>query len=221
VGCLIRRLEFRAWLWALSVPRSTEPIFGKVIILGGSVAGLLAARVLADYAETVLIIDRDEVGIDATGHPGVPQGAHLHTLLPGGRVQLDRWFPGISAEAVLAGSVVVAMENFRLYIDGKAQLNPHSDVYLSSSRPFLEAPRDGDVGVHEKNAFLAWLEVIAARTGLHGGDGSYLRHCDAIGRGVDRSDEPARQHAGGVMGGCDGGIQMSLTWPWSSHRSNF
>ena len=32
---------------------------GTAIVLGGSVAGMLAARVLADHAEAVLIIERD------------------------------------------------------------------------------------------------------------------------------------------------------------------
>jgi 2-polyprenyl-6-methoxyphenol hydroxylase-like FAD-dependent oxidoreductase len=34
--------------------------FGNAIVIGGSMAGLLAARVLADYFETVTVIERDE-----------------------------------------------------------------------------------------------------------------------------------------------------------------
>lgn len=42
-------------------PARTEILLGKAMVLGGSIAGLLAARVLADHAETVVIIERDEL----------------------------------------------------------------------------------------------------------------------------------------------------------------
>jgi 2-polyprenyl-6-methoxyphenol hydroxylase-like FAD-dependent oxidoreductase len=34
-------------------------LFGTACVLGGSIAGLLAARVLADHAERVAMIERD------------------------------------------------------------------------------------------------------------------------------------------------------------------
>jgi len=34
-------------------------VIGQAVVLGGSVAGLLAARILADHAESVVIVDRD------------------------------------------------------------------------------------------------------------------------------------------------------------------
>jgi flavin-dependent dehydrogenase len=35
----------------------------RAIVIGGSIAGLLVARVLADYFETVTIIERDKLPI--------------------------------------------------------------------------------------------------------------------------------------------------------------
>jgi 2-polyprenyl-6-methoxyphenol hydroxylase-like FAD-dependent oxidoreductase len=55
------------------------------IVVGGSMTGLLAARVFADYFEQVTIVERDR--FPAIGEPrrGVPQGRHTHGLLASGR----------------------------------------------------------------------------------------------------------------------------------------
>ncbi|HEY2447567.1 MAG TPA: hypothetical protein VGI49_01905 [Mycobacterium sp.] len=42
--------------------------------------GLLAARVLADFYETVTVVERDTLLDDADHRRGVPQGRHFHAL---------------------------------------------------------------------------------------------------------------------------------------------
>jgi len=54
--------------------------FDTACVLGGSIAGLLAARVLADHACRVVVIDRDAVGLDGRSRPGVPQDRQVHVL---------------------------------------------------------------------------------------------------------------------------------------------
>lgn len=91
-----------AALNAVRFPDQPSPIMGRAVVIGGSVAGLLTARVLADHAETVVVIDRDD--LHGTGHrSGVPQQTQLHALLPGGFVQLERMFPGFRERALLRG----------------------------------------------------------------------------------------------------------------------
>lgn len=46
----------------------------KAVVLGGSVAGLLAARTLADQFERVEILERDLLPTDTGVRKGVPQG---------------------------------------------------------------------------------------------------------------------------------------------------
>lgn len=79
---------------------------GAACVLGGSIAGLLAARVLADHAERVVVIDRDPVGGDTRPRAGVPQGRQLHALLPGGFRWMQRWFPGFTREMRDAGALI-------------------------------------------------------------------------------------------------------------------
>jgi hypothetical protein len=71
----------------------------RAVVLGGSIAGLLAARVLADHADTVVVIERDELTQGVSDRAGVPHGYQAHTLLPGGSAQIERWFPGIHSRS--------------------------------------------------------------------------------------------------------------------------
>jgi heterodisulfide reductase subunit A-like polyferredoxin len=66
-------------------PTRTDPpvhtvVFDTACVLGGSIAGLLAARVLADHARTVLVIERDDVNTQGNPRAGVPHDqAHAGT----------------------------------------------------------------------------------------------------------------------------------------------
>ncbi|MBI3799127.1 MAG: 2-polyprenyl-6-methoxyphenol hydroxylase-like oxidoreductase [Deltaproteobacteria bacterium] len=64
------------------------------VVIGGSLAGLSAGRVLSDFFERVTVIDRDTYPDGALERPGVPQSRHVHALLARGRQELERLFPG-------------------------------------------------------------------------------------------------------------------------------
>ena len=66
----------------------------SALVLGGSIGGLLAARVLADHYEQVTLIERDMFPPLGEHRKGVPQGRHTHGLLVSGAPVLERWFPG-------------------------------------------------------------------------------------------------------------------------------
>jgi len=61
---------------------------GRAVVMGGGIAGLLAARVLAEHHLDVLVLERDELIAQHEGGPrrGVPQGRHIHALLLPGTV---------------------------------------------------------------------------------------------------------------------------------------
>ncbi len=137
-------------------PQGQRVLFRQAVVLGGSIAGLMAARVLADHAEQVLIIERDDlaeldtpieqIAADPIGsvkpRPGVPQGSQVHALLPSGLIQLERFFPGFIDEALAAGAVNPPPETNRFYMDGRLREDPPTgpaSQALISSRPFLEA----------------------------------------------------------------------------------
>ncbi len=77
----------------------------QALVVGGSMAGLLAARVLSDFCEQVTIVDRDHFPQGSEHRKGVPQGKHAHALLAGGLQVIENMFPGLSAELTHRGAV--------------------------------------------------------------------------------------------------------------------
>ena len=79
------------------------------VVLGGSMAGLLAARVLADHFEKVTLVERDPYPETAEARRGTPQANHVHALLLRGRQILEQLFPGLQNEMIAAGAPLVDM----------------------------------------------------------------------------------------------------------------
>jgi 2-polyprenyl-6-methoxyphenol hydroxylase-like FAD-dependent oxidoreductase len=74
------------------------------IIIGGSLAGLLASRVLAQHFDRVSIVEQDFLPEKPAPRPGIPQSRHLHILLNRGKIILEEFFPGLENELVAAGA---------------------------------------------------------------------------------------------------------------------
>jgi 2-polyprenyl-6-methoxyphenol hydroxylase-like FAD-dependent oxidoreductase len=117
------------------------------VVLGGSLAGLLAARVLADACHEVTVVDRDalvrqgEPGGSGGPRPGAPQGRHIHALLARGQQVLEELFPGLTADLVARGAPVGdALGDARLLFGGHRLARAETGlIALSASRPLLEA----------------------------------------------------------------------------------
>lgn len=117
------------------------------VVLGASMGGLLAARVLADFYETVTVVERDVLTDDAANRRGVPQGQHAHVLLPRCSQVLGELFPGFLDELVAAGVPVwddgdptkidVSVGGHRLCRSGSLRNRDAYQYY--PSRPFLES----------------------------------------------------------------------------------
>jgi 2-polyprenyl-6-methoxyphenol hydroxylase-like FAD-dependent oxidoreductase len=109
------------------------------IVIGGSMAGLLAARVLSEHFERVTIIERDPLIDDAKPRKGAPQGRHVHALLAGGAAIVGAYFPGLFAALAQDGSLQVRVADIRRYQLGmRVAAVPSPVKTLWQSRPFLE-----------------------------------------------------------------------------------
>jgi len=77
----------------------------RAVVLGGSLAGLLAARVLADHYREVVVVDRDDLDADLDGpRRGVPQARHTHGLLVSGAEAIERIVPGFTRSLLARGA---------------------------------------------------------------------------------------------------------------------
>ena len=72
-------------------------------MLGSGLAGMLAARVLADSYD-VVVLERDDLKDGMAARRGVPQGRHVHALLARGRQAFEQLLPGIGNELLEAGA---------------------------------------------------------------------------------------------------------------------
>ncbi|MFC9816518.1 pyridine nucleotide-disulfide oxidoreductase [Streptomyces virginiae] len=77
----------------------------RILILGGSLAGTLAAAALAPHAAEVLILERDR-GLPnlAVPRPRLPQAAHAHMLWAGGADAIESLLPGTTDAWLKAGA---------------------------------------------------------------------------------------------------------------------
>ena len=77
--------------------------------MGASIAGLMTARVLSEYFDQVLAIDRDDIEDRPVVHKSVPQGHHLHAFLQGGLNVVSSLYPSITEELRRLGATRIAM----------------------------------------------------------------------------------------------------------------
>lgn len=115
--------------------------YQHAIVIGGSIAGLLAARVLSDFFTNVTIIERDQLPTGAEARKGAPQGRHGHGLLAGGYQAIERLLPGIGADWIAAGALPCdVIGDFRWYQMGGYKAKFQSGLRgVLLSRPLLEA----------------------------------------------------------------------------------
>lgn len=112
----------------------------NAIVIGGSIAGLLAARVLARHFDSVTVVERDVGEGTIQARKGVPQGDHIHLLWSGGMKAIESLFPGLANELVTCGGAVFDNAgDMRWYHHGVWKKRLHSGLMIhSQSRPLLE-----------------------------------------------------------------------------------
>lgn len=112
------------------------------VVIGAGVAGLLAARVVADAYQRVTVVERDPLPATAGNRRGVPQGRHAHILLPSGVQVVGELFPGLLDELESGGTPVVRdFAELRFSPAGHALRlagRPAEPLLYQASRPHLE-----------------------------------------------------------------------------------
>ena len=138
---------------------------GRAVVVGGGIAGMLAARVLAKHFGEVVILERDRYPAQPPNgegnRPGVPQARHLHFLLKRGLSVMEEQFPGFTADLLAAGCPRIDQgKDFRiLYRTGWA---PHVACGLdivTFTRPLFEATMRRHLMAHERVTSREEVEV--------------------------------------------------------------
>jgi 2-polyprenyl-6-methoxyphenol hydroxylase-like FAD-dependent oxidoreductase len=144
----------------------SRQIGDRAVVLGASMAGLLAARVLADAYAQVTVIDRDDLPQTPMHRRGVPHGRHIHGLLARGQQALEELFPGFTAELVAQGVPAGdLLANGRLYFSGHRLRQAHTGLMvLSASRPMLEGHVRARVRALPNVRFIDRCDVVGLAT---------------------------------------------------------
>jgi len=112
----------------------------EAVVVGGSIAGLLAAQALAAHCERVTLVERDAYPAEALPRKGVPQGHHIHVIWTAGRRAIETLMPGLFDGLVDEGAV--AFDNsadMRWFQHGVWKLRLDSGFRMfSQTRPLLE-----------------------------------------------------------------------------------
>lgn len=110
------------------------------IVIGASMAGLLAARVLSDHFDRVTLIERDLLPDTPTARNGVPQARHTHILLVRGRRVMDQLLPGLIEDLVADGAVLFdsTFDAIQLVASGWLPRVHSSLLTVSASRDLIE-----------------------------------------------------------------------------------
>ncbi|MDX8145445.1 hypothetical protein SK854_25270 [Lentzea sp. BCCO 10_0061] len=110
----------------------------KAVVTGGGIAGLLAARVLGE-SHDVVVLERDKLTNEPEHRAGVPQGRHTHGLLVRGGELLEELFPGLRDELVAEGAVLADAGDMQILNPLGWLAKTHLGLpLLSLSRPLLE-----------------------------------------------------------------------------------
>jgi 2-polyprenyl-6-methoxyphenol hydroxylase-like FAD-dependent oxidoreductase len=112
----------------------------RAVVVGGSLAGLLAARVLADGFERVTVVERDPLPDEPSTRPGVPQGSHVHVLQEAGRATLEDLFPGYGEDLLSAGGLLIDVVSDLVHYEEGGYLaeGPSRIPAYFATRPLLE-----------------------------------------------------------------------------------
>jgi 2-polyprenyl-6-methoxyphenol hydroxylase-like FAD-dependent oxidoreductase len=113
----------------------------NAIVIGGSLAGMCAARVLNDFVDHVTIVERDAYPSAHEFRAGVPQARHVHNLLARGLREFEGFFPGFEQRMRHHGAVAVETGwDVATMSPGGWSQRYHTGLWqIFASRPLIES----------------------------------------------------------------------------------
>ncbi len=113
----------------------TKP-YKKAIVVGGSISGIVSARILSQYFQEVIVLERDHHHHIEEVKASTPQAHHAHHLLQKGQRELNKLFPELLDDLVAAGTQVYdSSKDYRIFQNG------HWKHIFKSNIPIMAAPR--------------------------------------------------------------------------------
>lgn len=158
------------------------------VVLGGSHAGMLAARALSGFADRVVVIERDVLPDGPAPRRGLPQARHAHMLWSGGVRAVEELLPGVTEALRDAGARRSPVTTDMVVMGPRGWFRrwPESHHVILAGRDLLDATIRARVLADERIELLSGAEAtglvgdagavtgvrVRTRGGTGGGDGS-------------------------------------------------
>src|SRR3569833_2433189 len=112
----------------------------RALVLGGSMTGMLAAAVLAEQVDEVVVLERERYPSSPGPRRGVPQARHAHLLMSGGARIIDDLLPGTTDRLVAAGAHRLGHPTDVVALTSQGWLRrlPATQYVLTCSRSLLD-----------------------------------------------------------------------------------
>ncbi|WP_445525920.1 FAD-dependent monooxygenase [Streptomyces cyslabdanicus] len=113
----------------------------RAVVIGGSMAGMLAAAAVRDHVDAVEIVEAHELPEGPEPRTGVPQAVHIHMLQTGGAEAIEDLLPGSIDRLLAAGAHRIPVTSNMVICspEGWYRRWQHATHYLiSASRDLLD-----------------------------------------------------------------------------------
>lgn len=202
------------------------------VVIGASMAGLLAARVVSEFYNQVTILERDKKYHDLEPRKGVPQGHHSHVLLTRGHNILNSLFPSFTKDCINQGAIIRDVrDKYDFYYRGYWPHMKTDMTFTGFSRPALEDLVRGYVAKianitmqygHEAQGFSFHKNTLSGVKVAHQSEGTpYMLDADLVvdaqGRG---SRTPQWLKDGGFLAPIESHVHVNIKYATRLYSRN-
>ncbi|MER6912016.1 FAD-dependent monooxygenase [Streptomyces sp. NPDC000594] len=132
----------------------------RAVVIGGGLAGMLAAAALDGFADEITVVERDTLPPGPTPRVSLPQARHTHLLWSGGVRAFEELLPGITDRWLAAGARRIPLPTGLVTLSAQGWIRrwPEMQFMIACSRDLL------DWVVRERVLALPAVTVLQGRT---------------------------------------------------------
>lgn len=148
----------------MSEPASTSPGAAplRAVVIGGGMAGMLAAAALSPYAD-VTVVDRDVLPDGPEPRKGLPQARHVHVIWSGGARAMEELLPGVTDAWLAAGARRIPLPTGLVSMQPRGWFRrwPEMQFMIACSRDLLDWVVRERVTGHDRVSVLHGSELLS------------------------------------------------------------
>lgn len=147
--------------------RSTATAPRRAVVIGGGLAGMLAAAVLGEYVDEVTVVDRDTLPAGPQSRKSLPQAHHAHLLWSGGARAMETLLPGVTDRWLTAGARRIALPSGLVSMSAQGWFRrwPEMQFLIACSRDLLDWVVREEVVARPRVTVLHRTELLGLRGG--------------------------------------------------------